>query len=104
MRLQRETLLRLEEPNEVRRQCVLVALGCQQRVEAGEAVFASGVDRLEVDRAALAWSDLAGRLNIDRHVDGHRSGMKEVQRPEIDGGSGKIGATRRLGINLVWSP
>ena len=33
---------------------------------------------------ALARGDLAGGLDIDRHVDRHRSGMKQVQRPEVD--------------------
>ena len=101
MRLQQEALFRLEEPHEIGRQSVLVPLCRQQRVEAGETVFASGVDRLEMDRAALARSDLAGGLNIDRHVHRHRSGMKQVQGPEINGGARKIGATGRLGINLV---
>ena len=54
-------------------------------------------------RAALARRDLAGGLDIDRHVDRDRSGMKEVQGPKIDGGTGEVGAAGRLGVNLVRS-
>ena len=87
----------LEEAHQVRRQRVRVRFRRQQFVEIGKALLASRVVRLQKDLASRLRRDLAARPNSQRHVHADRSGMKQVERPDIDGAAGQIGAARRRG-------
>jgi hypothetical protein len=50
---------------------VPVFLGLHQRIEAGKAVFAASIERLQVNGAPFAGRDLAGSKDADRHVHRH---------------------------------
>src|ERR1017187_947499 len=101
MGLQQESFFWLEKANQIRRECVIVFLGPHEHTEAGKTVFAPGIDRLQVDGASFAGRDLASRQDANRHI--HRNGpwVKQVQRPEIEGGTGQVGAAWCLSVYLV---
>src|ERR1019366_2596024 len=101
MRLQRESLARLEEADETGRQRKLVLAGRQQLIETGEPLFAAGVVRLEQDLRPGVRRDLAGSQDIQRDVHAERAGMKQVERPDVDGAASKIGAARCGGDDRV---
>ena len=46
---------------------------------------------------ALERRDAAGGLNVERKIQCQRAGMKQIERPEVEGASGQIGAAGRLG-------
>jgi hypothetical protein len=61
--------------------------------EVAKAILSTGIDRLEFDRWAITWTDLASRQDANREVDGHRARMEEVQRPQIESAPCKVHAT-----------
>src|ERR1017187_7451393 len=91
----------LEEANQIGRERVIVLLGPHQRTEAGKTVFAPGIDRLQMNRAAFAGRAFTSSENVDRHVHSHGSRVKQIQWPQIKGGTGQFCPTRRLREYLV---
>src|ERR1039458_8981658 len=101
MRLQREPCARLEEADQMGRQRVLISLRRQQFVEPGKALVSPGVLRSQNDFPSAARSDFATGQDVESNVYAHRAGMEKVQRPDVEGPAGQIGAARRCGNNLV---
>src|ERR1017187_3600342 len=101
MGLQQESFFWLEKANQIRRERVIVFLGPHERTEAGETVFAPGIDRLQVDGASFAGRDLASCQEADRHIHRNRSRVKQVQRPQIEGGTGQVGTAWCLSVYQV---
>ena len=54
-----------------------------------------------MDSSPLPRRDLACRLNVDSHIDRHGAGVKEVQRPQIQGRACQVGSARGLGVDLT---
>ena len=54
----------------------------------------AGVERLDGDPRVGSRLDLRARAKADRGVERLRAGMKEIERPDVDGASGQIDARR----------
>jgi hypothetical protein len=53
------------------------------------------IGEMDRDRVVAGLDDFRLRVERDGDVDGPRSGMEEVERPEVESASGEIGAHRR---------
>src|SRR5271157_3909061 len=76
---------------------MLIGFRRQQLVEAGEALRARGVVRLQTNARSCSWCDPASSQNIQCNVHAHRAGMKQVQRPDVERAACEVGATRGRG-------
>ena len=65
-------------------QMMLRRFRAAELIEVSEVIFASGIDRLEVDRLIGRRSNLATRENVDRKIYGHSAGMKQIEWPQIE--------------------
>src|SRR5262249_27790796 len=59
------------------------------------------IGQVDLDPAVGDLRHFGLRVVRDRHVDRARAGMKQIERPEIESSTGKIGAHRRAAGNLV---
>src|SRR5580704_18395919 len=71
--------------------------GFDELGELGEGLFAAGIKGAQFNASAGKRRDAARGENLQREVQGERAGMKEVERPEIDGASGEVGAAGSVG-------
>jgi len=71
--------------------------GAVQFIETGKNFFAASVARTQVDTLAAQRPHAARRENFEREIECERAGVKQVERPEIDGAARQISAARRLG-------
>src|ERR1043166_4104119 len=67
-----------------------------QIVEVGERFLTVGIDRAELDALSLERRDAAASQNLNSKIQRQRARMKQIQRPEVNGASGEVGATRSL--------
>ncbi len=78
MRFEEESLLRTEETNQIRGERVLVLFRLHQFVEIGESVFATGVERFQMNSLPVPGCDLAGGEDAHRHVHRDRTRVEEI--------------------------
>src|SRR6185369_5638037 len=71
-------------------------LGAVQFIETGKNVFAASVARTQVDTLAAQRPHAARCENFEREIECERAGVKQVERPEINGAARQISAARRL--------
>lgn len=63
----------------------------------GEGLVAAGVEGMELEARAGQRRDAAGGENLQREVEREGAGMKQVERPKIDGAACEIGAAGSVG-------
>src|SRR5450759_1240194 len=80
---------------------MLIGFRRQQFVKPGKALVPPGVLRLQNDFSSASGSDFATGQDVEGNVYAHRAGMEKVQRPDVEGPAGQIGAAGRCGNDLV---
>ena len=70
-----------------------------QRLKACEAILQPGIDGREMNFRRGRGRDPAACADLDRDVDGDSSGMKQIERPDIDRASGQ--STRQGAVAVI---
>src|SRR5215472_5178387 len=91
-----QAAFRNKKAQKISGESVLVSARGTKFVEAGEFLLATGVNGFEMD--ALSWQggQSATSKDVDAEVNGDRSRMKEVERPDIHGAAGQINPAGRV--------
>src|SRR5258708_18627668 len=96
MGLNLEAAFRSEKLHQIGGERVLVLLCGTKRLEIGEIILASGIERSQAYAAAGERLEGAAGQNTDREVHRDRAGMKKIQRPDIHGAARQIDPAGRM--------
>ena len=96
MGFQPQSTLRSKEPDQVGSQGMARMPAGQQLVKIHKRFLDSRVNGTKLDARALERNDATGSQDFQGEIQSQGIGVEQIQRPEVEGTSGKVGAAGSL--------